>query len=354
MSDPLQLNALLLLERLKQARCASSIAELRRIILDLKARLSEPADPLFQTGDRPAEIDGGYLLDELEQITNARTLSRSQYYVRRLIRAVSEVRTSPINDINLNRWKTYDHIRTDSLWIISQRDRSGVHSAGYWGNFIPEIPRQMMLRYTKRGEWVLDPFVGCGTTAIEGQRLGRHTIGAELQPKVAEHARRLIDAEPNPHDVISDIVVGDSLNLDFREALGRHNQSSVQLVIAHPPYHDIIQFSDDPRDLSNAASTAKFLEGMGTVINNVRTVLDKGRYLALVIGDKYSGGEWIPLGFLTMDQVLERGFLLKSIVVKNFEETTAKRGQKELWRYRALAGGFYVFKHEYILIFQKR
>jgi hypothetical protein len=44
---------------------------------------------------------------------------------------------------------------------------------------------------------------------------------------------------------------------------------------------------------------------------------------------------------------------LKSIVVKNFEETRGKRNQKELWRYRALAGGFYVFKHEYIFIFQK-
>jgi DNA modification methylase len=353
MSDPLQLNALLLLERLEQAGCAASITALRRNILDLKERLSEPADPLFQTDDRCIQLDGAYLLAELDQIVAARTLSRSQYYVRRLIRAVSEVKTSGINDINLNRWKTYDNIRTDSLWIIGQRDRSGVHSADYWGNFIPEIPRQMMLRYTKPGEWVLDPFVGCGTTAIEGQRLGRHTIGVELQPQVAEQARRLIASESNPHHVISDIIVGDSLNLDFQKALRRHNQSSVQLVIAHPPYHDIIQFSDDPRDLSNAASTAEFLEGMGIVINSVRSVLENGRYLALVIGDKYSGGEWIPLGFLTMNTIMECGFLLKSIVVKNFEETSGKRGQRELWRYRALAGGFYVFKHEYILIFQK-
>jgi hypothetical protein len=41
------------------------------------------------------------------------------------------------------------------------------------------------------------------------------------------------------------------------------------------------------------------------------------------------------------------------IAVKNFEETRGKRNQKELWRYRALVGGFYVFKHEYIFIFQK-
>jgi hypothetical protein len=73
----------------------------------------------------------------------------------------------------------------------------------------------------------------------------------------------------------------------------------------------------------------------------------------VVIGDKYSEGQWLPLGFLTMQEVLRRNVHLKSIIVKNFDETRAKRNQKELWRYRALAGGFYVFKHEYILLFQK-
>jgi hypothetical protein len=56
-----------------------------------------------------------------------------------------------------------------------------------------------------------------------------------------------------------------------------------------------------------------------------------------------------------MQEVQQRGFTLKSIIVKNFEEgrTAGKRNQKELWRYRALAGGFYIFKHEYIFLFQK-
>jgi hypothetical protein len=75
--------------------------------------------------------------------------------------------------------------------------------------------------------------------------------------------------------------------------------------------------------------------------------------LAVIIGDKYEKGEWKPLGFMLMNEVLKRGYKLKSIVIKNFEDTTGKRSQKELWRFRALAGGFYLFKHEYIFIFQK-
>jgi hypothetical protein len=86
----------------------------------------------------------------------------------------------------------------------------------------------------------------------------------------------------------------------------------------------------------------------GKVLDNIGQVLERGRYFALVIGDKYSKGEWIPLGFYCMSEVLKRDYSLKSIVVKNFEETRAKRDQKQLWRYRALVGGFYIFSTDHL------
>jgi len=55
-----------------------------------------------------------------------------------------------------------------------------------------------------------------------------------------------------------------------------------------------------------------------------------------------------------MQEAQRLGYKLKSIIVKNFNETKAKRNQEKLWRYRALAGGFYVFKHEYIFLMQKK
>ena len=354
-SGTLILNTAQLLVQLDQLKSARSIEALQCVVADLQNRIRARENKLSRAAaEDEITVDLSYLSGELDQIAASETLGRAQYYVERLIKAVTEVRTSSINDINLNRWKTYGHILTDSLWNIDRRDNSGVHTAGYWGNFIPQIPRQMMLRYTKKGEWVLDPFAGAGTTLIEGQRLGRHTVGVELQGDVAEQARRLLTAEPNPHNVISEIVTADSLTVDYPAILQRLNRHSVQLVILHPPYFDIIRFSDDPRDLSNAASVQDFVDQIGTIVDGARTVLDRGRYLALVIGDKYAKGEWIPLGFLTMNAITQRGFLLKSIVVKNFEETTGKRSQRELWRYRALAGGFYIFKHEYIFVFKKQ
>ncbi len=60
-----------------------------------------------------------------------------------------------INDLNLKNWKEYDDILTDSLWVMGERDKSGAHNGSYHGNFIPQIPNQLMRRFTKKGDVVL-------------------------------------------------------------------------------------------------------------------------------------------------------------------------------------------------------
>lgn len=298
-------------------------------------------------------INKKVLLSNLNQILKSQTIERAKYYTDRLIKSLSIVKTSKINDINLNRWKEYDDILTESLWILDKRDSSGAHNGSYWGNFIPQIPNQFLRRYTKKGEWILDPFLGSGTTLIECRRLGRNGIGVELLPEVVELANKNISLEKNTYNVETKVICADSTKLNFNEEIKKFGVNSVQFIIMHPPYWDIIKFSENDKDLSNAKNINDFLNLFGQVVDNTYDILDKNRYLAVVIGDKYSHGEWIPLGFYTMNEVLKRNYTLKSIIIKNFEETKGKRNQKELWRYRALVGGFYIFKHEYIFLFRK-
>lgn len=166
------LNKAKLLETIQDVGKEQSIAKLREAVFDFEKQFKDfkgDKKVLFNIGTDgdTIELSQRYLFNELNQVVEARTLERGRYYLQRLAKAISEYRTNKINDINLNRWKEYSDIITDSLWILDKRDSSGVHRADYWGNFIPQIPNQMIKRYTKKGECVLDTFAGCGTTLIE-------------------------------------------------------------------------------------------------------------------------------------------------------------------------------------------
>jgi hypothetical protein len=265
-------------------------------------------------------------------------------------------KTTPYSDIDLNRWREYDHVWTDSLWQIDARDCTGGHQLDYHGNFVPQIATQVYLRYTKEDDVVLDLFLGSGTSAIEAARLNRRLVGVELKPDLVAHVRGKI-ASTLLGDRIH-LLQGDSTGEEtatrVRETLGSMGVEHAQLLMLHPPYHDIIPFSDHAEDLSNAPDLDAFLEGFELAARHGFRLLEPGRFAVLIIGDKYTQGELIPLGFYCLEHMQAVGFRPKAIVVKNIEGNERGKGRdSNLWRYRALRHGFYIFKHEYVMIFQK-
>jgi len=256
------------------------------------------------------------------------------------------------NDLNLKEWKKSE-IWTDSLWIIPKRDKTGKHDGFYHGNFVPQVPRQLILRYTKKNEVVFDPFLGSGTTAYEAERLKRNFIGIDIQDSLVEYVRKSVEPKNN----FSELIAGDSTQIDtfkkVKTILKTHKKENIQLAILHPPYADIIKFSDLKNDLSNTSSLKEFLEKFAKVLQNTIEILENNRYLAIVIGDKYSSGRWIPLGFYCMNEAQKLNLTLKSIVIKNMSGNRAKQNREGIWRYRALTSDYYIFKHEYIFIFKK-
>jgi 16S rRNA G966 N2-methylase RsmD len=268
-----------------------------------------------------------------------------------------EPQTVGYNDIDLNRWKEYTHVETDSLWILPARARGNGHQLEYHGNYIPQIATQTFLRYSKEGEVILDLFLGCGTSAIEAVRLKRRCIGVELKAELVDYVSdRLADAV---HSGGVRLIVGDSTKEETRDVVRAEMQSAwgrnqADLLVLHPPYGDIIKFSDDPADLSNKGSTEEFLSAFSQVARHGYDLLSPGRFAIVVIGDKYSSSELVPLGFYCLQAMNSVGFRTKSIIVKNIEGNEVGKGRtNNLWRYRALRGGFYIFKHEYVLVCQR-
>ena len=123
----------------------------------------------------------------------------------------------PYSDIDLNNWKNYSHIKTDTLWLFPSRDKSGKHSNEYHGNYIPQLAQQFFERFTKKKDIVLDLFLGSGTSAIEALNMGRRCIGVELKPELAQH----VADKFSPKELVTDVNI---ISADSTTELGRFSQ----------------------------------------------------------------------------------------------------------------------------------
>lgn len=266
------------------------------------------------------------------------------------------IKTTSYSDINLKAWKQYDHIKTDTLWEFPSRLKENGHSNEYHGNYIPQIAQQVYERFTKKNDIVLDLFFGSGTSGIEAVNMKRRCIGVELKEDLVEH----VSEKFTPKQLVTDvnIICADSASEDAKEKVQARldvmGAKKAQLLMLHPPYDDIIKFSDRKEDLSNCATTEEFYDLFEKVAKNGYDLLEKGRFACLIIGDKYANSQHIPLGFECMARMNKLGFITKAIIIKDMQGNERAKGKTaNLWRYRALAGGFYIFKHEYVMIFQK-
>jgi len=257
--------------------------------------------------------------------------------------------------VNSDEWKNCG-INVDSLWLIGERDKSGKHKNVYHGNFVPQIPNQLIRRYTKENDTVLDLFMGSGTVLYECETLNRNYIGFDINKEIIDYVYsqtlyiKDIQFRINECDVANENL----FKKDIETSLSQQQIDSVQFIIAHPPYMDIVKFTDKQEDLSQISDLTTFVRQFTQVMKNSLPYLENKRYFGIVIGDVYKNSEVIPLAFYVLDAI-KRNFKvkLKGIVIKNIEGNRGKLGQQNIWQYRALKSDYFIFKHEYILVFKK-
>lgn len=81
---------------------------------------------------------------------------------------------------------------TLDVWEIPSESATRV---GHPAPFPVDLPQRLIELYTYRGDLVLDPFMGSGTTAVAAHRSGRHFVGFEIQPDYVEIAERRLAGE---------------------------------------------------------------------------------------------------------------------------------------------------------------
>lgn len=255
----------------------------------------------------------------------------------------------------MEEWKLSD-LNVDSLWIIPEREKGGKHKNVYHGNFIPQIPNQLIRRYTNIGETVLELFSGSGTTLFECESLQRDYLGFDINEHIIEYVNEKMQNCTSINYSINNVDVTNVVELSssIEEWFKNQGKQYVDFMIAHPPYLDIVKFTDDNRDLSNITNIEVFIEKLTDAITIGFRYLKKNGYFAIVAGDIYKNSEVIPLAFMIMNAVKQNlKVKVKGIVVKNIEGNRGKLGSQDIWKYRALKSDYFLFKHEYIFVFKK-
>ena len=202
------------------------------------------------------------------------------------------------------------------------------------------MPRNLLLRYSKPGDWVLDQFMGSGTTLVEAKLLNRNAIGVDINPQSVSISETNLKFQ---YDTSSQIYTkqGDATELTFMK------DSKIDFICTHPPYSNIIKYSKDITGDVSLLTIEPFIEKMRKVAAESYRVLKKGKMCAVMIGDIRKYGKVVPLGFCIMQCFLDAGFINKEIIIK--EQYNCK--STDYWQNRE--NNFLLLAHEYIFVFQK-
>jgi DNA modification methylase len=306
------------------------------------------------------------------------TISEYLEFVSRNREVVVEDQVIRLDPIEVKRLEPLPEELTDvstTVWSFPVRGGWATHRGDYRGNWAPQIPRALILMYTRPGDVVLDPMVGSGTTLIEAKLLGRNSIGVDinynavmlalhrlyyLEKALAEYLKRLregtggggagpVFGDATPEDVERawyKVYHGDARRLSLLES------ESVDLVATHPPYFNIIDYGGGERpegDLSAARDLEEYLRWVREVAGELYRVLKPGKYCAILVGDTRVHKHYVPISHYVLQAFLDAGFLLKEEVIKVQHKMKTTR---EVWS-RVKNRDFLLIYHEKLFILRK-
>lgn len=242
-------------------------------------------------------------------------------------------------------------LETTTMWSFPDRGKWATHylNAKYRGNWAPQVARNLILRYSKEGDTVLDAFVGSGTTLIECKLTKRKGIGVDINKEALILARDRLNFRTLSNDFIEQkTFLGDARNLNLVE------DESVDLIATHPPYASIISYTKNSNhkedgDLSRVHSVEEFCEEIKKVAKEFLRVLKAGKYCAVLIGDTRRHKHEVPISFRVMQSFLDVGFILKENIIKAQHNTKTA----PLWKNLSIKNNFLLLMHEHLFVFRK-
>lgn len=275
-----------------------------------------------------------------------------------------------LNDLTGKEWLRFT--RSWDIWD-SKRYHRNRNTELHPARFPEEMVSEFVRFFTKRGEWVLDPFAGSGATLVACRETDRRAVGIELNAHYAALAsRRWSPGQPSLC-----VLQGDARRVDeaafWKSFLDRspiavsEGLPQFDFILTSPPYWRMLRtsrggvqsahkvraakgldtvYSDDPADLGNIADYDSFVHTLGRVLGRMRPLLRHRRYLVVIVQNlRAPTGEVKPLAW-DLARELSTTYLFQG--EKIWCQNTKKLG---IWGYPTTFVPNY--HHHYCLIFRK-
>lgn len=236
-------------------------------------------------------------------------------------------------------------LECSSVWSFPRRWNRATHNSKYRGNRSPEVVRNIILRYSKEWDNLMDCMIWWWTTAIECKLLNRNLQCFDVNPNSIQLVKNLLqfESEHNPNIHIN--------YCDARNLKKYIEDESIDFILTHPPYVDIIKYSEwkISEDISWIHDIDKFCDEIEKIANECYRTLKKWKYCAILMWDTRRNKMYQPLAFKVMQRFLNVWFSLREDIVK-IQHNCKATG---FWINKSKEANFLLIMHEHLFIFQK-
>ena len=225
-----------------------------------------------------------------------------------------------LNELSGKEW-----IKFTKSWFIHNPPRRKELEILHPAKFPEKLIQDFIEFFTKKKEWVLDPFLGTGSTLIASKKSFRNAIGIELSEKYAIIAKKRLSEikieqkiSDNPNDYfnpISKVISDDSINI--KKIWRKYELPLIDYCITSPPYWNQLKrnhirqlkrkkegldtkYSENLRDIGNIDDYKLFIEEQKKIFNKVYKVMKNKAYLTIITNNVFANGRIYPLAFDTL------------------------------------------------------